>query len=155
MDKQQMLERIYDVIADKTLSFGCVIKSKLHWLVTITEIFDVCDDDIKEHVLWNGLPHWEQLYLRYKMYSWNVSLNDIKSVIWHPVMIGDVLDWIYENDIDQVELHQLIERKWKDTNFTYTPSSVMVIALWKEKRKPIDEQSDECIKFVYDLLPTK
>lgn len=89
------------------------------------------------------------------MYSWNVSLNDIKSVIWHPVMIGDVLDWIYENDIDQVELHQLIERKWKDTNFTYTPSSVMVIALWKEKRKPIDEQSDECIKFVYDLLPTK
>lgn len=91
-------------------------------------------------------------------------LANIKEIIWEveitrhwnrtkPVMLGDVLDWIYENDIDQVELHKIIERKWKDTHFTYTPASVMVISLRKEKRKPIDNQSDEIIKFVFDLLP--
>lgn len=154
MDKQQMLERIYDVIADKTLSFGCVIKSKLHWLVTITEIFDVCDDDIKEHVLWNGLPHWEQLYLRYKMYSWNVSLNDIKSVIWHPVMIGDVYQWLFDNRMECNVVYAKNPIRWWKVE-PYSNNKEFIFHRRENRRKPIDDQSDECIKFVYDLLPTK
>lgn len=137
MDKQQMLERIYDVIADKTLSFWCKVmwKGKPKYIGTnVNTVVTFTDSQVLHTAI-------------------DLKYSRLCTIIWHPVMIGDVLDWIYENDIDQVELHQLIERKWKDTNFTYTPSSVMVIALWKEKRKPIDDQSDECIKFIYSLLP--
>ena len=148
MKKQQMLDRIYEVISDKTISFWCLltihrgdsktqtrfVRDERHW----GEWFTITEDwsEIQQN-----LPH-SKMYTTYQ-------------IIWHPIMIGDVLDWLYENDIDQVELHKLIERKWIVAQFTYTPASVMVISLWKEKRKPIDDQSDQLIKFVYDLLPTK
>lgn len=146
MNKQQMLDRIYAVIADKTLSFGCNVH---HTLRNERDHFQYITDYPDVQYL---VDSHKIVTFNWKCFSCECNEWSEYKIIWHPVMIGDVLDWIYENDIDQVELHQLMERK-KYTNFTYTPASVMVIALWKEKRKPIDDQSDECIKFVYDLLP--
>lgn len=54
--------------------------------------------------------------------------------IWHPVMIWDVLDYI--------------EEKWE-----YNWEVWDILALWIFKRKPIEEQSEECIDYVFNLLP--
>jgi len=54
----------------------------------------------------------------------------IDEVTWHPVMIWDVLDWILKNNIAKIDFEK--QRK--------------------ELRKPIDNQSDECIDYVYNLI---
>lgn len=36
------------------------------------------------------------------------------------IRLGDVLEWIEKNDIEQRELDKQIARKGKDTQFTYT-----------------------------------
>jgi len=51
-----------------------------------------------------------------------------------PVMIWDVLDWIEKQD-----------------NWEYI-DNVEVINIWKNKKLSIEEQSDECIKYIYNLL---
>ena len=54
--------------------------------------------------------------------------------IWHPVMIWDVLDYISKKTFREFLYNYLIEN-------------------WKEKRKPIEEQSSDCIDYVFNLLP--
>jgi len=73
------------------------------------------------------------------------------------VMIWDVLDWIdkgdFENMYDQIYTQDRI--RIDDPDEDNITSIVNILYLRKEKRKPIDEQDEECIKFVYYLLPTK
>ena len=53
---------------------------------------------------------------------------------WHPVMIWDVLDYIVENQLWWAEYQWACDK-------------------WSKLRKPIEEQSEECISFIYNLLP--
>ena len=54
------------------------------------------------------------------------------------VMIWDVLDYIEKNiKLNQIKIHNI---KVDNDN------------LWKEKRKPIEEQSDDCINYIFDLI---
>jgi hypothetical protein len=57
-------------------------------------------------------------------------------------MIGDVLNWI--------------DKKMGVSNCEYEEFVVeevnVVVLLWGEYLKPIDEQSDECIDYVYSLI---
>lgn len=62
------------------------------------------------------------------------------AILWHPVMIWDVLDRCFENWIE-------MEWEWDDE-----PG---IVTLWGERtelRKPIERQSIECIKYIYSLL---
>lgn len=104
-----MIQKIYKVIADKTLSFGC-------------KFFHKGTGEI-----WRYSYIWKDK----DMTKW------IK-IIWHPVMIWDVL-----------EFSDKLDKKWK--RYWYTLCN-RIIDLWKDKRKPIDDQSEECIKFVHSLL---
>ena len=58
-----------------------------------------------------------------------VQINNAISYKWNPIRIGDVLDYW---DFEGTE-YALIEK-------------------WKNKRLPIDDQSEECIDFVYSLI---
>lgn len=63
------------------------------------------------------------------------------------VMIGDVLDWLWQKDIP------IRISKWWITEIGV---SILKLCNWREeKRKSIDNQSDECIKYVYDLVSEK
>ena len=65
-------------------------------------------------------------------------------VIWRPVMIWDVIDWIepyWRGYAQDVKFSQ--ERKRKIN---------IVLLQWDQKRESIDAQSDECIDFVYSLI---
>jgi len=68
-------------------------------------------------------------------------------IIWHPVMIWDVLDWIDKE-------HKLFFT-YKEENSPLTLWADKVVNLWKDKRKPIDDQSEECIDFIYNLIQEK
>jgi len=59
-------------------------------------------------------------------------------IIWHPVMIWDVLDWFYSN----IELPVVERRRTCDT----------ILFEWKDKRKPLQDQPIECIEYIYNLL---
>lgn len=83
--------------------------------------------------------------------QWNCNICRKKFRPWHTctvtffskVHIWDVLDWY--NKVFGVDL------------FFDTIPDEIIILFWyrKEKRKPIEEQSDECIDYLYSLLPTE
>ena len=70
--------------------------------------------------------------------SWRIHLQELLDyrfqVIGHPIMIGDVLDWIGKDKITSLNMY---------LNF---------IDERKEKREPIDAQSDKVISFIYSLI---
>lgn len=132
MTREEKLKKIKEVISDKTLSFGCVIKvrfeNKADWLFSAIVMTDYwIDSKHKEMVciVWNGGQS--------KSY---IAREKIESVVWHPIMIWDVLDWM---------------TKWPN----FFDDTIPVIDLWTELRKPIDKQIDQCIDYVYSLIPTQ
>ena len=81
-------------------------------------------------------------------------------IYWHSVcshklcMIWDVLDWIEINNIEEKQHEKISQRKWEWTQYTYTPVNSMILALYKEKRKSIENQTDNCINYIDSLLAT-
>lgn len=121
MNKEQMIEKIYEVIADKTLSFGCKIKwyKREHTIVS-------CGN-----TTYNTIIQFSDTLLS------KVDKSDRAfKIIWHPVMIWDVLnyiDWFTDrNNLEQTILDTVFIR-------------------WK-KNIIINDQSTECIEFVYNLV---
>lgn len=114
---KEMISKIYEVIADKTLSFWCRILSPQ--LNNYTVIYPL---NWYVFVLNGTLPFKEE---------------EVKS-IWHPVMIGDVLDWI-ENIQTILAFH-----KWEELMYIHRYR--------KNKRKPIEDQPEDCILFIYNLI---
>lgn len=123
MIREEKIAKIYEVIADKTLSFWCKYFHKRY------------NEDKTES---------ETILCRYTTENNSLKAND--KIIWHPVMIWDVLDWIEVNNISKKLFIDMPE--WMTFN-----SPVNVIDFhWREKRKPIENQSDECIDYIFTLL---
>lgn len=147
MTREEKIAKIYEVIARKDLSFGCKIVSQVYENnMIITEIFDE-GWDIQNY------KDWDNWYLRYLSYSGSVNVRDVLFVIWHPVMIWDVLDWIEKNtefwlwtwyDWPQVSDHMWQIAIYCGKSFWWW--------LWKNMRQPIENQSDECIDYIYNLI---
>ena len=76
------------------------------------------------------------------------SYSDGGTGCFLPVMIGDVLDWIEKNPSKKPKAP--ITAKLSHTSETVTKMKIAVY--WKEKQKPIDDQSEECISYVYSLI---
>lgn len=128
--REEMLKFIYEKIADKTLSFWCELMD-VQWGNRRTLIYrEFNQNKIKEE---------------YKIYFHKrVRTTSDKGweILWHPVMIGDVLDWIKENIALTPEYRCYC---WNDMRFD------TLLGNWIEWRNPIDEQGDECIAFIYNL----
>ena len=79
---------------------------------------------------------WQKEHFVYQRDNWEIDkwwawYFDFE-IIWHPVMIWDILDyWLNKK------------------TFSYNEYFAMY---WNNWRKPIEEQSDECIKYVYNLI---
>lgn len=147
--KEQMLERIYEVIADKTLSFGCNVHHT--WRTHKRDHFQYI----------TNYPDVQYLVDGHKivMFDWKCFICECHEwwehkIIWHPIMIGDVLDWIRVNIKASTEAD--VYMKWPKYVFEFSDITTMrLLWMWVAVRKPIDDQSDETIAFVYGLLPTK
>lgn len=71
-----------------------------------------------------------------------VPKNCILKTIWHPVMIGDVMNYLnFQTKFSMASLYYIVH---DDLAF--------IIENWKDKRKPIEDQTDECIDFIYNLI---
>lgn len=138
MDKE-MIDKIYKVIAYKTLSFGCKLlrtskdqSQKIYYTLEPTPFGKI-------HI--SSIPFWDMIIEIDPDWISKGSWDEYK-VIWHPVMIGDVLDWVYHN-----------KEKWKSVLEIFNNLSRRRTYM----RKPIEDQDSECILFIYNLIndPTR
>lgn len=134
MNKEEMLSRIYEVIADKTFKY---------WLNIIRNGMS------KEKVVCiKSLADWRFRLETFAPSSFNqywifMDLRELEDIVlyWHPIMIGDIIYWLKENN----DLFRY-NNDWYILNKCYS-------IRWDNYREPIEKQSDGCIKYIYDLLP--
>ena len=127
MTREEKLEAIYEEIANKELTFGCKAKhTTKRWL-----IYDVV-------MIWQMID-WEKYFVVKDTLDYDVEWvyeNDwVITFVWHPVMIGSVFE-------------RYSASKW----FINAQFVMELIDKWTAMINPIDDQSDECIDYVYSLI---
>lgn len=148
MTRDEKIKRIYEVISDKTLSFWCIIKSHHNrkpktwsWLQYTNDIF--VSKWLKNYYYWSCPVDDEYIWKpRYK--------SDSIEIIWHPVMIWDLLDWAEKKSKENKEFLTKFTDKncyicwiWIELHNMFTN--------WEYTREPIEKQSDKCIDYIYSL----
>lgn len=133
MELKEKIDFIYEKIARKDLSFGCRFQGEK-----------------SSYVIQD--PHWCFVWWDWWIYNdrCDTELNTqikVEKIIGHPVMIGDVIDYINEDIFLGAGYDEVFYHSWE--------SVVDVISLWEEKRKPIEEQDDECVNFIFNLISKK
>ena len=136
--KQDKYHKIMEVMSDKTLSFGCVISN-----VRLSRIVSI---DYERAWFYRMIDDWENSY------SGNINWSEI---IWHPLHIWDVLDWI-EKKWDNVEMkstnifsadaeyRKLCKKQEQETN--------AIMKFWKDKRFPLSPTDEELVDYIYSLI---
>lgn len=122
MNKEQKIAKIYEEIADKTLSFWCKIESE-YWIVK--RVHNYYEPRLQ--------VEWSDEVLNESDY-W---------IIGHPVMIWDVLYYVQKN-LTRAELWY-----WR---INWIEVEIQAFIAKRDCTKPIEEQSEECIDFVFSLL---
>ena len=136
MSKQVMIEKIYDIIADKTLNFGCkILRTSNDWSQKIYYALEPTPFG-KLHI--SSIPFWGMTIEVDPDWISKSSWDEYR-IIWHPVMIGDVLDWIEKKDFPQPLMSTYLQQ---------------VLCYWWDKRLPIEQQrwDDNLILFIYNLI---
>lgn len=125
MTREEKIAAIYQEMANKKLKLWCKCKSH-NW----------------ENVIFIRKNRgWEYLFLR-KNKEFMIPLWYSPKIIWHPVMIGDVLDWIDNKmGVSNCEYEE----------FVVEEANISVL-LWREYLKPIEDQSDDCINYIYSII---
>lgn len=124
MNREEKIKAIYEEMANKKRTFGCRCKR----------------NDGEDVIFIRQNQTWSYLSIR-ENEEFTVSLWYTPEIIWHPVMIGDVIKRIKENREMfyweyLVKLLGQLSKPW----------------LWRELNLSIDEQSDGCIDYVYSLM---
>lgn len=152
MTRTEKISAIYKEMANKEETFWCKVlvdnqKRVWHNLELESDIEDTIigkirdPNDFRKFNLEDNWPSYD---------DWQRSNIDeeeftcITEVIWHPVMIGDVLDWI--------EPYWWVFAQSVNLDIERTRKGTLLLSVRKQKRKPIDDQSDECIDYVYSLI---
>jgi len=155
MNTQKKIEIIYNKIADKELSFWCKVyyyaydkggELEIDWIATICKEYykswwwELTGDEEVGNLIYDPIEEeiWYYEYVR-NHFEWYDKLiwKYAAKIIWHPVMIWDVLDHIENNN----KLHS---QKTKIVSKLFD--------MWGEKRRSIDEQDEECINYIYNLI---
>lgn len=158
MTREEKLEAIYAEMANKEKTLWC------KYLVYENNEPDKIIEATEE---WEGFT----LYFGSNGYAMKPTEEDyykyysIKEVVGHPVMIGDVMDWIWDKRLYCYKCKKLVN--WRDVSddwlwWEYYCDicnsgwlSDVVYGLyfdWEEKRKPIEDQTEGCINYVYSLI---
>lgn len=138
VSKEQMIERIYEVIADKTFSFGCKLSSP-KWI--FVERMDSKKETFTYYDIW-----LDNIRLgnnsRYRHRRSNTKLWKEIKAIWHDVMIWDIFERLRWDKRDELckmydDIHNLF---------------IAIIKCRKYQWKPIDRQDEHCIKTIYSFI---
>ena len=124
MTREEKIEAIYKEMANKKRAFGCRCR--------INNGEDVIF--IRQNKTWSYLSIRENE-------EFTVSLWYTPEIIWHPIMIGDVIYYIRK-------------KYWNNHSWFHSDRSKL-IDLRSKEREPIEWQYDGCIDYVYGLIPSK
>ena len=158
----EQLKKIYEAMADKRRPRinKIEVEVKKWWLLFVSNHHKLEEWWYNIESRWDSrnysvtgihlnISRWGVLYEKWLSLYLDLDENEVfyyftweekdrpKIFIPCPVMIGDVLDLMEKNKINTV-CFELTEK---------------ILFLWKDKRKPIEEQSQECIDFVESLIP--
>lgn len=166
----QMLDRIYDVIADKQLSLWCVLRFKekemddKYWNIVLLKYVRQWSSSSEWYdwyrtqrgdLVYADMREWEFKFItkRYRnsMHwkpdeEWERICDNLVdkyfTIIWHDVMIWDTFE-----RFRQEEVRDKLVKQFDDIYSLY----IGVMKMWKDKRKPINEQSEDCIRLIYSF----
>lgn len=146
MTREEKITAIYKEMANKERSLWCQINVKYQWYYhweNSEEMLYTIEDDLIVWVDWvakNGDIELNKSDLLRADPNWYIEdLEVFVKTIWHPVMIGEVLELIDRMADDR-------DQEWYDERLE------TLIGVWKIKTKPIEDQSDECIDYIYNLI---
>lgn len=141
MNKKEKINKIYEVIADKTLSFGCKIIIHPNIKKETYYLWKELDED---SCMWKDYIHAYE-YRKESPYnespitfSEDKKWYEIKKIIGHPVMIWDVLDWIFI--------------KWTPSGWWRTKKRNELLDVWTLKADVLESQNELCIDFIFKLI---
>jgi len=89
-----------------------------------------------------------------KIYEVIVETDKIE-ICWmkvNPVMIWDVLDWWNNFELWEEIFCKVAQPNWYNNVSWFDTYFWKLMNLWEFKRKPIEEQDDECIEYIYNLI---
>lgn len=145
MTREEKIEAIYKDMANKDLSFGCKVKFS-KWIYTIINKESVWS--LNSYVTENWAIH-NTIVIEDRV---NSRCYLIEEIIWHPVMIGNVIEYIRILCEVFIEWQPIEDStvfwRWRD----YKTLLNNLIFNWYRADLPIDDQTDECIDFVYSLI---
>ena len=132
MTREQKIAAIYAEMANKKLKLWCKCKSH-NWENVIF---------IRQNKTWSYLSIRENE-------EFTVSLWYTPEIIWHPVMIGDVL-----RQIRLLAGYALDNNLIKKSDFwnVIAQHNYRITQIWEDFREPVEAQSDDCIDFIYSLI---
>ena len=117
MTREEKIQAIYEAMANKKRTFGCRCRR----------------NDGEDVIFIRQNETWSYLSIR-ENEEFTVSLWYAPEIIWHPVMIWDVLNYCSSYISD-----------WDDS----VDSQVDLLSYWGDYRLPIEDQPEECIDFVH------
>lgn len=160
MTREEKITAIYKEMANKELSLWCKLKfvvgskksvyaedcfSKFleDWIVESSESYE---DEIQ--IFYNYTEGTYIYFCTNCEESVLVYSNDFE-IIWHPVMIGDVISYLRKPFDKFIEWHPVGENWLVDS---YSKNINNLLVKWFDTSLPIDEQDDECVDFIYSLI---
>ena len=117
MTREEKIQAIYEAMANKKRTFGCRCRR----------------NDGEDVIFIRQNETWSYLSIR-ENEEFTVSLWYAPEIIWHPVMIWDVLSYCSSYISD-----------WDDS----VDSQIDLLSYWGDYRLPIEDQPEECIDFVH------
>lgn len=143
MTREEKIKAIYKEMANKKRTFGCICRR----------------NDGEDIIFIRKNRKWEYLYMR-RNNEFTIPLRYTPKVIWTPVMIWDVLDYMSKIKFD---IKKTSSKLWLSFDDRDTDKSKLFLIKehyystlpirWLNLRKPIEDQTDECIDFVHSLIP--
>lgn len=129
------IDAIYDKIANKELSFGCRIFHNVDWKKWFE--WKIITSEIKRN---DGIYFWV-IVKDENSVSW-LKEEEILS-IWHPIMIWDAMNFMQKKAERAKSMGEV---------YDYRMDLLVIHWHWTLFNQPIEDQSDECIDFIYNLI---
>lgn len=134
ISKEEMIKVIYEKMTDKTLMvWSKIIRLLKNWEGKEDIILEKKSEVLYRTDLW---------YLHLKDNSWDYEIKN-------PVMIWDVLDYIY---INKDKLFFQWDMDMQNFASYFSVSIWWLLEKWEYKRKPLEMQSNDCIECIYNLF---
>lgn len=134
ISKEEMIKVIYEKMTDKTLMvWNKIIRLLKNWEGKEDIILEKKSEVLYRTDLW---------YLHLKDNSWDYEIKN-------PVMIWDVLDYIY---INKDKLFFQWDMDMQNFASYFSVSIWWLLEKWEYKRKPLEMQSNDCIECIYNLF---